>query len=244
MSTDVATRPAYEVRLERFQGPMQVLLELIEQEQLPISEVSLAQVTEQYLEHLEQLDIHSPEELADFLVVAAKLLYIKSKSLLPQLNLADDEDAGTLEQQLRIYRDFYDASKVIGRMIRRRGFTYPREVSIRALDAVIFTPPTQVTTDGMHALFLEVLQSIEPLVTVSRRVLERTVTLREKIAAIKDIILREPSVSFQTLLANAKTRTEIVVTFLAILELVKQQNILVVQEQQFQDIVIQRIETP
>ena len=81
----------YVVQLEIFQGPMDLLLHLIEKEELPITSVSLSRVTEQYLNHLEQLEELQPDGIAEFLVMAARLLYIKSVALLPQVELESDE---------------------------------------------------------------------------------------------------------------------------------------------------------
>src|SRR3989344_5157057 len=100
-------------RLEQFEGPLDLLLQLIEQQELDITTVSLAKVTDQYLQYLEELERIVPEEVADFLLVASKLIYLKSKYLLPDLAVADEQDSGDLERQLKMYRQFYEASKVM-----------------------------------------------------------------------------------------------------------------------------------
>src|SRR3989344_609317 len=104
-------------KLEKFEGPLDLLLQLIEDQKLDITEVSLSKVADQFLEYLKNTTSLNPEEMADFLVVAAKLLVIKSKALLPDLNIADDADSSTLERQLKIYKEFLEASKVIRQIL-------------------------------------------------------------------------------------------------------------------------------
>ena len=103
---------AFEVRSEQFDGPLHVLLELIQEEELPITEVSLASVTEGYLHYMDTHEVPLAE-LADFLVVATKLLLIKSQAILPVKVEMEQEDPSTLALQLRLYKEFVDASKLI-----------------------------------------------------------------------------------------------------------------------------------
>ena len=103
---------AFEVKLETFDGPLHVLLELIQASHLPITEVSLGAVTEKYLEYMNSQDVPA-EELADFLVVATKLLLLKSQAILP-IEVEPEEDPSTLALQLRLYKEFVDASRTRG----------------------------------------------------------------------------------------------------------------------------------
>src|SRR3989338_2288737 len=97
------------IKLEQFEGPLELLLQLIQDQKLDITQVSLANVADQYLEYIHAQPKWDPDELADFLVVAAKLLLIKSKVLLPNLDLGDDEgDALALEQQLKMLNQYLD----------------------------------------------------------------------------------------------------------------------------------------
>lgn len=227
----------YKIKLEKFEGPLDLLLRLIEEEELDITEVSLAQVTEQYIAYLNSVPDIRPDELADFLVVAAKLLYIKSKILLPQLEIEDEEE-GDLEKQLKIYRVFHLAAKSIQKMIGRKRFSYIREVrGARVIDP-IFTPPKGLTTKTIKEIFIEVLKKIEPIVNLPQEVMEKTVSIQEKISQIQEAIQRGISLNFYALLKSAESKTEIIVTFLALLELVKQQVIVVAQQEAFSDIEI------
>lgn len=225
----------YQIKLEQFEGPLDLLLKLIEEERLDITTVSLAKVTDQYLAQLETLADVPTEELADFLVIAAKLLFIKSKALLPFLQ--PEEEELDLEKQLRIYKEYLEASKNLQRLIRRKRFLYPREFSRATLEP-IFNPPPQLDAAGLRLIMLEVLSKIEPIVSLPEEVIERTVSIQEKIDQIKNLISGQNATSFRNLLSSAKTKTEVIVTFLALLELIKQESIVVVQQGIFEEITI------
>ena len=166
----------YKIELEQFQGPLPLLLQLIEKEELDITEVSLASITEQYLAYVEQAQDLPTGDLADFLVVASKLLLIKSKLLLPSLQL-DDEEAGDLEKQLKIYRIYYDASKHIHKVIGKKKFSYFREVSRVRSQEPIFNPPEGITTKNLRNYFREVLDRIEPIVKLPQEMIKKTVSI-------------------------------------------------------------------
>ncbi|MDD5342213.1 MAG: segregation/condensation protein A [Patescibacteria group bacterium] len=229
----------YKITLEQFEGPLDLLLKLIEEEKLDITTVSLAKVTDQYLAHLETLENIKAEELADFLVVAAKLLLIKSKTLLPILQ--PEEDEIDLEQQLKIYKEYLEASKGLLRLIRKKRFTYTREVS-RAFLEPIFTPPAGLEIEDLRKMMLGIINRLEPLISLPEAVIERTISIQEKIAQIKDFIASQAQTDFRSLLNQAKTRTDIIVTFLALLELIKQETIVVVQKSTFEEITIKTYE--
>ncbi|MDO8599727.1 MAG: segregation/condensation protein A, partial [bacterium] len=99
---------SHTVKLDQFEGPLDLLLHLIEQEELDITAIALATVCEEYLAHLKRVEHRPPEEVADFLVVAAKLLYLKSLVLVPAVAGEADDDATGLAEQLRIYRAFLE----------------------------------------------------------------------------------------------------------------------------------------
>lgn len=230
----------YKIQLEQFEGPLDLLLELIEDRKLDISNVSLAAVTEQFLGYLSQSAGLHPEELADFLVVAAKLLLIKSRTLLPTLD-AGDAHEHDLEKQLRLYREFYEASKKLHALVLKRRYTYARGTNLRILASErSFRPPVGVVSDDLARLFRVILKRLTPFVTISEDVIIKTVNIKEKINDIRKQILNTTTLSFQSLLERATSRTDIIVTFLALLELVKMRVIAVVQDEMFSGINIHR----
>lgn len=234
----------HEIKLDQFEGPLDLLLELVEQQKLEITQVSLAQVTEQFLNYLVHAQSMHVEELADFLVVAAKLLLIKSRVLLPHL-AADEEEEIDLEKQLKLYREYYEASKLVHARILKRRYSFSRGVSLRMLPADRqFRPPEKLEADDLTRFFRIVLKRLEPFITIPEEVITRTINIRETITAIRERIMKEATINFQTLLASASSRTEIIVTFLALLELVKQRAVAVVQDDIFSHIQIERRTEP
>ncbi len=231
---------AYKIKLEQFEGPLDLLLQLIEQEEMDITQVSLASVTEQYLKYINGAEDIRMEELADFLVVAAKLLLIKSRTLLPQLQFDDEEETTDLEQQLKIYREFHEASKVLHTMVLKKHFLFARDRMVVKVDNV-FNPPSSITADKLHTLFTGVLKEIEPWVNLPRELIIKTISIRERITNLQQLIEQQVNLSFRELLKSSKNKADVIITFLALLELVKQQSIAVVQKGVFDDIQVQKI---
>lgn len=227
----------YSVKLTQFEGPLDLLLDIIEQEKLDISQVSLATVTEGYLRYLDGNPNIPLEELVDFLVVASKLLFIKSRILLPFLNPPVDEEEQTLESQLRIYKEYLDASKVIEGLIGKRRFLFVHE-KLPKVD-IGFAPPESFGLGDMRGFMEATIKRLEPLVKTPRAILEKSVSIHEKIVEIRNILNQAKTSSFRHMLLTARNRTEVVVTFLALLELVKQSTVRVRQDGQFQDIILE-----
>ncbi|MDD5043570.1 MAG: ScpA family protein [Patescibacteria group bacterium] len=227
----------YNIKIGKFEGPLDLLLGLIEEQELDITQVSLAEVTEQYLGYLDQIEKRHPEELADFLVVASKLIYIKSKNLIPSLEI--DEDAQELEYQLKIYKEYLTAAQDIEKMISKKRFVFSREKAI--IIEPTFSPPPKLTKDILARAFAAILGRIEPIIELPKRAIVRAMSIKEKISQLRDRILAQATLSFQEFTKGAKGKTDIIVSFLAVLELVKQKIIDVKQPEIFQDITIERI---
>ena len=230
----------FSVSLEKFDGPLGLLLKLIEQEKLSITEVAIAHVTEQYLKVIRETEggMH-PELLADFLVVAAKLLFYKSRALFPQLNVAEEEGE-SLEYQLRLYQKFVEASRAIERLFHRRHYAFARE-RLGGQTETVFAPPVHLKPDRMHAIMLQVLKSLEPIVKVPKTIIRRMFSLRDTIRRIEELLSGHEQMRFGSFLNGAQNRTEVVVTFLALLELVKQRTVVVTQEGMFEEMTIVRM---
>lgn len=221
------------VRIEQFEGPLDLLLELIESAKLDISSVSLGAVTEQYLTALVSAEGLSTDELADFLVVAARLLLLKSRTLLPGLT-EGAEEALALEAQLTLYRRFVEASRLLRRRMGRRHTLFPREHPL--VPGPAFLPPRTVTTGSLAAVFRHFLAHVPPPVRITPDIVRRTVSLQEKIQHIRVLLTARGQLNFRDLLAAASSRTEIIVTFLALLELVKQRHVAIAQNALFDEI--------
>ena len=212
---------------------------MIEKRELDITKVSLAQVTDQYLEHISRLRELEAAALADFLVVAAKLLLIKSQMLLPQPPPIEEEEediGDELVRQLIEYKRFKEAAQEL----RQR-----EEMGLRAYVRVAPPPRLERTLDMEGITLDDLLTAVQQALAVaplappvSNMVTPITITIGDKISQIEAALRRRGRVSFNRLLARATSRMEIIVAFLAVLELVKRQQVDVQQERAFGEIII------
>lgn len=226
---------AYSFTLDQFEGPLELLLKLIEDEKLDITTISLARVTDQYMAYIENEAALPPDEVADFLLVAAKLIYIKSKYLLPQLAL-EDEEGEDLEEQLKIYREYYTASKKIAVILGKKRFSYARLVPLKLPREQQFSPPLGLMAAHLCDAMNGVVGRLVTLAKLPRIFLKTTVSIKEKISMLKDAI-RRGIVNF-TRMHQWSEKQDLIVSFLALLELVKMREAHVSQGELFSEIVI------
>lgn len=231
----------FEVQLETFDGPLYLLLELIESQELPITEVSLAQVTDAYLKHINEHQVE-PSELADFLVVATKLLLIKSREILPIQDVEEVEgDVSSLALQLRLYKEFVDASKHLESL-----FDGPRQSFVRAKANVIKVEELQVdeslNSQSLNDAFAALIKRLEPFFRLQQTAMERVVSVKERLREIHDAVLSRSRLLFSEVVGKNQSRVDIVVSFLALLELMKQGVISAVQKNTFNDIEITHVD--
>jgi segregation and condensation protein A len=231
---------SYQVALPVFEGPLDLLLHLIEREELDITQVSLAQITNQYLEYLGHLSERDPDSLADFLVVAAKLLLIKSRVLLPQPPASispEDEDVGQdLIQQLIEYKRFKEAAHWLRQLDERGMQSYIRLAGVPTMDQIVDLG--EVTLDDLLAAVCDVLAVKPPEPSVNGAVAPVTISISDQMDLIERKTSKGRPLSFRRLLGRATTRMEVIVTLLALLELVKQLRVSMRQDKQFGDIQI------
>ncbi|MSR85107.1 hypothetical protein EXS71_01555 [Candidatus Uhrbacteria bacterium] len=233
---------SYAVHIEQFEGPLDLLLQLIESQKLDITSVSLMQVTEPFVAHVrEKKGQIPPEELADFLVIAAKLIYLKSRALLPSLTDPSLEEGPDLETQLKMYKKFVDAAHRLGEMVIAGQSSYGRvRRPVREYFGE-FVPPRGVTSEVLHDLYERVIRRLEPVMKLPQAAIERVITLEEKIEQLTQRIRDGLRTSFHKFLAESGDRKEIAVAFLALLELVKQRIIKVEQKNLFEEIHLERV---
>jgi segregation and condensation protein A len=228
------------VQLEIFEGPLDLLLHLIKKNEVSITDIPIATITEQYLATLDLMETLSLDVAGEFLVMAATLIHIKSRMLLPAGTEEEEEDDGIdprddLVRRLLEYQRFKDAADQLeGREI------LTRDVFVRSA-----TPPETVEP----APFREV--SVFELLTALRRVIDRLpkdvyhqvildkVTVREKMTLLLDTLRTQGQVLFEELFRDAQNRMDVVVTFLAMLELVKVRAIRIFQDEPAGPIVIE-----
>jgi len=228
----------YQVKLEKFEGPLDLLLQLIEQENLDINQISLAKIADEFVEYVNKTSGIPLEELADFLLIASKLIYIKSKSLLPYLAWGDEEDEAVgLEDQLKLYKSFLDASKKVEIMIKEKKYLYARE---RIVIPKGFYPPKKLTAGKLREVFADILRILTPFINIQKKIKENIVSIRQKIDDLKTRIGEKARVGFRDFVKSAKNKTEVIVSFLALLELIKQKIVSAEQNELFSDITINK----
>jgi segregation and condensation protein A len=229
----------FQVSTQKFSGPLDLLLNLIEKEELPISEVSLAQVTGDYLKFINEKEVPA-EELADFLTVAARLLLIKSNAILPEPEEAQVEQ-GSLTAQLRLYRIFVEVAEKLEEKYASGAVSYARPCALLPFEAS-FRPPDNITTGLLAEAFRGLLKRLEPFFALRRASLERIASVEERLRDIREAIMKRSKLAFSDVVTAAKSRGEVIVSFLALLELVKQRLVKVQQSKVFEEIVLSRNE--
>jgi segregation and condensation protein A len=246
MDLNLATHQArvYKVATPVYEGPLDLLLQLIERAELDITKLALAQVTDQYLQHLRSIQERAAEEVSAFLVIAAKLLQIKSEVLLPRPPVreeGEEDPAEALARQLVAYKRFKTIAVGLGQREEAGLHTYLR-----------LAPPPKV--EGSVDLSGV---GLDDLVAAARQIFARTdnrpglktvvtpspVTIRQKISHITRMLRERGQATFRAMLSGTKTRLELVVTFLAVLELIKRHMILARQEKLFGEIELEPAES-
>lgn len=232
------------VKLAQFEGPLELLLSLIEDRKLDITQVSLGSVADQYLERLAaDKDAISLENLSSFLVIAARLILIKSKMLLPVLEFTDDEEEAMEDLELRLaeYKRFREAALRIGASLARGARSFSREKFVGAPE--VFAPPKGVTMNSLRTHFASVLGELPKREETIEETIEEIISLEERIASLQRSLRDRAEHTFRELAAEAENRMEVIVSFLAMLELVKQRTVTVSQHDTFGDIRITVTET-
>lgn len=213
-----------EIRLPVFQGPLELLLHLIERDDLDITAVSLVAVTDQYLQAIRSGSGFDPQALAEFISIAAKLIYLKSKALLPRspdeesVSLEDDDVGRELVDLLIEYRRFGEVADLLRQRQEAGLRLYPRGAPAPAhgnADSGL----SDVTVDALLAIMTDVLARApqEPKVVLPRDGL----TLNERIDDFRQRLRRRGKFSFRQMIRECRSRIEVIMSFLAVLELLK-----------------------
>ena len=235
--------PMYSIKLEGFEGPLDLLLHLIEKEEMDIYDIQISQITDRYLEYInlmEQLDL---DVASEFLVMAATLLHLKSQSILPQLT-PDAEytfgDQAELVRQLLEYKRFKEAAQALDVYAERQTLLYSRSPKLHAdldgtrefeIKATLFDLLSALKNITDRAAEIETEEMYE---TVE----EETITVEDKIAFIDRRLTNEDQLLFEDLFPLSASKLDRIVTFLAILELIRIGKIVTVQTNHFESIYI------
>ena len=231
----------FHVRQEKFEGPLEILAQLIEKEKLTISEISLAKVADEYCAYVAGLAAIDPEELAEFLVIAAQLMLVKSRSLLPSLSLSEEEEEtiGELEARIREYQKYRELTKALQALERQGRKIATREAYVGM--PPVFYPPSGLTPLLLGATFRALLSAIPKVEKLAEEKIKRIISLEEKIAHVRAFIMDRMERGFSELVSGAKEKVDVIVSFLAILELARQKFVDLHQEGAFADIIIKKL---
>ncbi len=241
---DTAYMGEYAVKHNDFEGPLDLLLTLINERKLYINEVSLAEVTNGYISYVQSLAAHPLAETAQFVLVASTLLLIKSRSLLPNMPLTEEEEGGIedLKTRLAHYQKIRDAAKLLRSQWGTRALSFPQKQPYQR--PIIFSPG-EATTHTLYATLLNMIRALPVHTFRPEAVVERVISLEEMITQVRDRVLRAARTRFSELSKGA-SKAEVVLQFLALLELVKGGFVQAEQASTFDDILLEShlVETP
>lgn len=237
--------PEYKVKFEVFEGPLDLLLYLIKREEVDIYEVNLTKLATQFIEYIDTMRLLDLEVAGEFLVMAATLMYIKSRELLPveqQVQVEGDDDSEDprweLIRQLVEYKKFKDAASQLALLEARQEDVFPR-VPVKLQFDTDAPVRTEASLFDLVNAVSSVLQRFHQR-PEQRDIFEDKWSVSEKIELLMRTISDQGRLKFSTLFENAATRSEVVVTFLAVLELIRLKQIIAVQIEAFAEIEICR----
>ncbi len=229
------------VTLKQFEGPLDLLLSLIEQRQLDVTTIALAEVTEQFLQYIKSLQNVDPTQLADYLAIAAKLLVIKSKAILPSLDIEEpeEEDPGlNLEERLMLYKHFKEASKGLKVLDNKQQQSFTRTLTFE--EKINFFPDNSVSKEILFKSIQKILSDLKELDNLPKAKIKEAISIQEKIDSLQSRLSGQVETKLSELLASAKNKDELIVTFLALLELIKQKLFVADQETLFAEVIIKK----
>lgn len=231
----------YRVKTEQFEGPLSLLLELIEKRKLDITRLSLAKVADDFLIFIERKENINLANLTDFLMVAAQLILIKSKALLPFFNITTEEEGelDNLEDRLAEYRQFKQAALQLEKMLNQELAAFSKKEEIFLTNK--FIDPKLKPID-LQKSFSDLIKNNPVEEVLNEEVILKTVSLDEKIIYLKSFLQRRLKIAFQETIVNAKNKVEVVVTFLAVLEMIKRKTLLANQSAAFGEIFLEKKE--
>ena len=238
--------PTYSVKTATYEGPFDLLLELIEKRKLFINDISLSQVTDDFLIHLKALQGIEPNILSAFIVIASTLILIKSRSLLPNFSLTieEEKDIGDLEKRLQIYRAYI----VVGEKIKKQ---YGKNIAFekRALPILdpLFTPTAQITRGAMHEAIARVLNNLPKKEVLPQHEIRKVMSIEEMLDKLSTRMQTAIKSSFRDFVGVDKPVTKeekvlVIVGFLAMLELVRQGIMDVLQHDMFGEIEMSKVD--
>lgn len=238
---------SFAIKTEVFEGPLELLLSLIEKRKLLINDISLAQVTDDFIQYLESHNEMPINQSSQFIVIASTLLLIKSKSLLPTLELTEEESQSVedLELRLKIYQKYKEAGEKIAEIFGKN-ISFERN-HVPSNEQIIFAPSKNISVESMKESILRSLQKLPKVEKIPQAIVRKVVSLEETIQKLTSRVKNNLQMSFREFAGVGKEeKVNVIVSFIAMLELVKQGMIAVTQNEAYEDIKIEtkEISTP
>jgi segregation and condensation protein A len=235
---------AFTIKTPVFEGPLDLLLNLIEKRKLFISDISLSKVTDEYISHIKELPEYSLKHRTQFILIASTLLLIKAKSLLPSLELTEEEegDIKDLERRLKILNLIRKKSAEV-RELYGKNRIYPRGDMDETV--VVFAPGKDIAPVSLKDAMYRVLNSLPKIVVEQKATVKKVISLEEMMDRLEDRINNAMKMTFRQFSQSKGDKMEkvnVILSFLAMLELVKQGAIDVRQDRTFEEIEMERME--
>ncbi|MFA5000954.1 MAG: ScpA family protein [Candidatus Paceibacterota bacterium] len=225
----------FTIKTKEFEGPLDLLLNLIEKRKMHISQVSLAQVADDYVNYLKNQPDNSMEDIANFIMVASTLMLIKSLALLPGLQLSEEEKESVtdLEDRLKKLQRVRDLSQYLKERFGQN-IIFSREESSRPV--AIFAPTQEITQPNLLETIKRLLNNLPVKEMVPQAIIKKVISLEEVIGDLAERVSRALKMSFSDFVKDKKDKVNVIVSFLGMLELVKQGAINIEQRAHFADI--------
>lgn len=242
-----AASKSFPVKLPVYDGPLDLLLDLIKKNEMDICDIQISVITQQYLDYLATLKELDLEIAGEFIVMAATLIYIKSKMLLPPDDSEEDEEGGDpraeLVRKLLEYQAFKAAAKELGILEGERSKVFTRQVTDYYLSQL---DESDLEIDTFSANLYDLLSAFQKVIAkhgkdILHEVFEEEVSIEERMSQVRTILEGRKKILFAELFENKGSRNFMIVTFLAVLEIVRTKFACLRQEEAFGDIAIEKI---
>jgi len=236
---------AYKVRLEIFEGPLDLLLYLVKKDELDIYDISIERITKQYLNYIDTFKLLNIDLASEFIVMAANLMYIKSRTLLPRSEQPPEEDSDEddprweLIRQLIEYKKFKDAANSLAQKAQRQEDLFAHTPEKAHVPDPATAPLAEISIFDLIRAFQGVLKRFEESHDLGD-IIDDRFTVSDKMDFLLSHLSPGQSLAFTSLFASASTKAEVIVTFLAVLELMKLNQFVICQEQVLGEIEIER----
>ncbi|MFC1751564.1 segregation and condensation protein A [Patescibacteria group bacterium] len=231
----------YQVTLEQFTGPFDLLLDLVDKKEIPVNEISLSEIADQYLEYLNELDKFPMKDVSMFIVVATTLMLVKSRSLMPSLKLSEEEEIqiSDLEQKLKLYKQYREIAEILEKTFGKKIIYLREELLEKRLE---YIKPKDLSLPAITSALNNIVLHLPEKQDLPEKKVIKTVTLEQKIDEIIQKLQERVTFCFADLKNNPECeKVDLIVGFLALLELAKRGIITAKQKGMFEEIELEKI---